>query len=77
MVETSGLIIFCHLGRAIRHRNDWASLLLLDRRYSTPSIRSKLPEWIGKKLVVNEAFGQTVKDLAAFNAQRRKQSLSS
>ena len=67
----------CNLGRAIRHRNDWASLLLLDRRYSTPSIRSKLPKWIGKKLVVNEAFGQTIKDLAAFNAQRRKRSLTS
>jgi chromosome transmission fidelity protein 1 len=49
----------------------------LDRRYSTPSIHSKLPKWIGKKLAVNETFGQTVKDLAAFNAQRRKQSLSS
>ncbi|KAJ3495249.1 hypothetical protein NMY22_g19964 [Coprinellus aureogranulatus] len=62
------------IGRAIRHRNDWASLLLLDRRYATPSIRNKLPKWIGRKLVVCEAFGQTVKDLAAFNAQRRKQS---
>lgn len=60
------------IGRAIRHRNDWASLLLLDRRYSNPSIRNKLPKWIGNKLMVSEAFGQTIKDLARFGAERRR-----
>ncbi|KAL8737705.1 MAG: hypothetical protein Q9181_001423 [Wetmoreana brouardii] len=34
------------IGRAIRHRNDFASILLLDRRYSTPRITDKLPGWI-------------------------------
>ncbi|KAJ2935178.1 hypothetical protein H1R20_g1973, partial [Candolleomyces eurysporus] len=65
------------IGRAIRHRNDWASLLLLDRRYANPSIRNKLPKWIRKELVVSEGFGQTIKDVAAFSSQRRKHATSS
>ncbi|RXW24469.1 hypothetical protein EST38_g1370 [Candolleomyces aberdarensis] len=65
------------IGRAIRHRNDWASLLLLDRRYANPSIRNKLPKWIRKELVVSEGFGQTIKDVAAFSSQRRKLATSS
>ncbi|KAJ7857745.1 helicase C-terminal domain-containing protein [Mycena leptocephala] len=35
------------IGRAIRHREDWASLILLDKRYGSASIRAKLPKWIG------------------------------
>ncbi|CAA7261430.1 unnamed protein product [Cyclocybe aegerita] len=59
------------IGRAIRHKNDWASLLLLDRRYGTPSIRNKLPKWIGSKVVITEGFGHTVKEMGAFFRSRR------
>ncbi|KAF5382526.1 hypothetical protein D9615_002808 [Tricholomella constricta] len=59
------------IGRAIRHRGDWASLILLDRRYASPSIRNKLPNWIGNGLTVTEGFGQTVKGLGAFYRNRR------
>lgn len=58
-------------GRAIRHRGDWASLLLVDRRYSTPSIRNKLPKWIGNKVVITEGFGQTVKEMGTFFRSKR------
>ncbi|KAL8943258.1 MAG: hypothetical protein Q9216_001169 [Gyalolechia sp. 2 TL-2023] len=34
------------IGRVIRHRKDFASILLLDRRYATPRISNKLPGWI-------------------------------
>ena len=34
------------IGRAIRHRNDYAAILLVDRRFATQRIRSKLPGWI-------------------------------
>ncbi|KAL8851070.1 MAG: hypothetical protein Q9221_003966 [Calogaya cf. arnoldii] len=34
------------IGRAIRHQNDFASILLLDRRYSMSRIAHKLPGWI-------------------------------
>lgn len=34
------------IGRAIRHRGDYAAIVLLDRRYTSDRIRSKLPGWI-------------------------------
>lgn len=39
------------IGRAIRHRNDFASIVLLDRRYRTPRIADKLPTWIKQGIV--------------------------
>ncbi|KAK4999112.1 ATP-dependent DNA helicase chl1 [Elasticomyces elasticus] len=38
------------IGRAVRHKGDWAALLLVDRRYSGERIISKLPAWIKKSL---------------------------
>ncbi|OJD29995.1 atp-dependent rna helicase chl1 [Diplodia corticola] len=34
------------VGRAIRHRGDYAAVLLVDRRYEGGSVRAKLPGWI-------------------------------
>lgn len=34
------------IGRAIRHQEDYAAIVLLDRRFGTERIRSKLPGWI-------------------------------
>lgn len=34
------------VGRAIRHRGDYAAILLVDRRYEGERIRRKLPGWI-------------------------------
>ena len=34
------------IGRAIRHRNDYAAIILMDRRYQTDRIHNKLPAWI-------------------------------
>ena len=39
------------IGRAIRHQNDFASIILLDGRYKTPRIADKLPGWIMQGLV--------------------------
>ncbi|KAE9405765.1 DNA repair helicase, partial [Gymnopus androsaceus JB14] len=62
------------IGRAIRHRNDWAALLLLDQRYSTHSVRDKLPKWLGgEKLVVPGSFGGVVKEMGGFFRERGKQ----
>ncbi|KAK4185645.1 ATP-dependent RNA helicase chl1 [Podospora australis] len=34
------------IGRAIRHRGDYAAIVLVDRRFGTERIKSKLPGWI-------------------------------
>lgn len=34
------------IGRAIRHRGDYAAIVLVDRRFATERIRGKLPGWI-------------------------------
>lgn len=46
------------VGRAIRHRHDFASILLLDRRYSRPSVQKALPGWICKEIKTCEKFGE-------------------
>ncbi|KAG8957316.1 ATP-dependent DNA helicase chl1 [Tulasnella sp. 419] len=61
------------IGRAIRHKGDWASLILVDSRYSSRRIRDKLPKWIGKDVVVTEKFGQVIKELAGFYRSKKPQ----
>ncbi|KAL4894341.1 ATP-dependent DNA helicase-like protein [Aspergillus ambiguus] len=38
------------IGRAIRHRNDYAAIVLIDRRYERPGIQGKLPAWIKQSM---------------------------
>lgn len=39
------------IGRAIRHREDYASIILIDKRYAGQRIQDKLPGWIKTGLV--------------------------
>ncbi|KAL4882341.1 helicase C-terminal domain-containing protein [Aspergillus karnatakaensis] len=41
------------IGRAIRHRNDYAAIVLIDQRYGRPNIQAKLPGWIKQSLEGN------------------------
>lgn len=57
------------IGRAIRHQQDYASILLLDRRYSTSRIANKLPGWIKQGFDESNfatSFPETVHGLQAF-----------
>ena len=45
------------LGRAIRHINDYSTIVLLDKRYARPSVQKKLPCWISTRLQTHAAFG--------------------
>lgn len=47
------------IGRAIRHANDYAAIVLLDRRYSTERIQGKLPAWIRSSIVPATVAGNT------------------
>uniref|UniRef100_A0A8C5ALP8 DEAD/H (Asp-Glu-Ala-Asp/His) box helicase 11 n=1 Tax=Gadus morhua TaxID=8049 RepID=A0A8C5ALP8_GADMO len=54
------------IGRAIRHRGDYSSIVLCDRRYSRPATVAKLPEWIRSRTQVHASFG------TAFAALRKR-----
>lgn len=57
------------IGRAIRHQKDFASIILLDRRYMTPRIADKLPGWIKQGLVQSKreaSFQDVVGSLQKF-----------
>lgn len=45
------------IGRSIRHSRDYASIVLIDKRYARTSVQRKLPEWIANQLKVCEKFG--------------------
>lgn len=60
------------IGRAIRHRNDYAAILMLDRRYSTARIQSKLPSWIRQSMIPTEhTTRRTVGEIASFFHRKR------
>ncbi|CAI5977586.1 unnamed protein product [Closterium sp. NIES-64] len=58
------------IGRAIRHRGDYAAILLVDARYAHADgkgIAGKLPSWIKAQLVVcNGSFGEVPRRLRQF-----------
>ncbi|XP_063976651.1 ATP-dependent DNA helicase DDX11 [Diachasmimorpha longicaudata] len=57
------------IGRAVRHINDYATVLLIDRRYTNKC--KALPGWIQKTLNISDEFSTTVGDVARFFAARK------
>lgn len=54
------------IGRAIRHQNDYATILLVDSRYCTVSLsnlKEKLPKWIGDSLRQESTTSGTMKQI--------------
>lgn len=52
------------IGRAVRHKNDYATVLLVDERYNRIGTKNSLPDWIKRSLQVanfQETFTQITK----------------
>ncbi|XP_045479917.1 ATP-dependent DNA helicase DDX11 [Harmonia axyridis] len=45
------------IGRAVRHKNDYAVVLLVDERYNRSSTKTALPGWIKRSLRANNSNG--------------------
>ncbi|XP_064011711.1 ATP-dependent DNA helicase DDX11 isoform X2 [Pogoniulus pusillus] len=58
------------IGRAIRHQKDFASILLLDHRYGSAAVLSKLPGWIRERTQVKATFGSAFAELRKFHRGR-------
>ena len=56
------------IGRAIRHQQDYAVIVLLDQRYGLERIRGKLPGWIRESVEEGErrGFGEVMRGTGAF-----------
>lgn len=62
------------VGRAIRHANDYAAIVLADFRYSTDArIASSLPQWLrrGSTKSDDKSFGGVTKRLTAFFNEKK------
>ncbi|XP_041357412.1 ATP-dependent DNA helicase DDX11-like [Gigantopelta aegis] len=60
------------IGRAIRHKDDYATILLLDRRYNRQNVGSKLPKWIGDHLIKLDKFGPAMANIAKFFSEKKE-----
>ncbi|KAH0609297.1 uncharacterized protein H6S33_012783 [Morchella sextelata] len=62
------------IGRAIRHREDYAVIILFDKRYITDRITSKLPGWIQNGLVRDRAdkpFSDVMANIGRFFREKK------
>uniref|UniRef100_A0A674BR86 ATP-dependent DNA helicase DDX11 n=1 Tax=Salmo trutta TaxID=8032 RepID=A0A674BR86_SALTR len=60
------------IGRAIRHREDYACIVLCDRRYSRPATLAKLPDWIRAHTHTHTSFGPAFAGLRRFFMEKKK-----
>ncbi|XP_074489242.1 ATP-dependent DNA helicase DDX11 [Sebastes fasciatus] len=60
------------IGRAIRHRGDYSSIVLCDRRYSRPATLSKLPTWIKTRTSTHTSFGPAFAALRKFFLEKKQ-----
>ena len=61
------------IGRAIRHKDDFAAIMLLDKRYKSEGIKEKLPGWIKESLVSDTgSFDASTGRLRTFFEEKSK-----
>ncbi|XP_075971830.1 ATP-dependent DNA helicase DDX11 [Anticarsia gemmatalis] len=60
------------IGRAVRHANDYACVLLVDDRYSRAQTISALPSFVQKSLKANCNFGMTIGSIAKFFGRHKE-----
>nr|XP_020467998.1 ATP-dependent DNA helicase DDX11-like [Monopterus albus] len=60
------------IGRAIRHRGDYSSIVLCDKRYSRPATLSKLPTWIRDRTNTYTTFGAFFSALRKFFLEKKQ-----
>ena len=59
------------IGRSIRHANDFAAILLLDRRFASDRVRGLLPAWIQSSAQTSD-FSSLASHLDAFFRKQRE-----
>lgn len=60
------------IGRAIRHKNDYAAIILIDERYGKRSVHNNLSNWIQTRFQVMEQFSGVNACLEKFFANKKE-----
>ncbi|XP_056334516.1 ATP-dependent DNA helicase DDX11 [Danio aesculapii] len=60
------------IGRAIRHRGDYACIVLCDHRYARTGTLQKLPEWIQSSTRTHATFGPAFASARRFFLEKRQ-----
>ncbi|XP_018974476.2 ATP-dependent DNA helicase DDX11 isoform X2 [Cyprinus carpio] len=60
------------IGRAIRHRGDYACIVLCDHRYARSGTLQKLPEWIRSSTHTHTTFGPAFASVRRFFLEKRQ-----
>jgi regulator of telomere elongation helicase 1 len=60
------------VGRAIRHRDDWGVILLLDSRYAERRTQNQMSRWVAENMKVYESYDKCVADFNKFMLMRRE-----
>lgn len=61
------------VGRAIRHKEDWGIIIMLDSRYQEKRIQSQLSGWVSQHLKVYESYEESLKKMNQFLDERKKE----
>jgi chromosome transmission fidelity protein 1 len=59
------------IGRAVRHKADWACILLVDSRWEGQRVRGKLAGWIRESVDGGTGFGDVVGKVGSFFRGKR------
>ena len=59
------------IGRAVRHRKDYASIVLLDRRYNRDRVRNKLPAFVRRDVQCVNKFNKLEEEVINFFQRKR------
>ena len=60
------------IGRSIWHAGDYASILLLDKRYRQERVIKQLPTWIQSSYSDGNTLGDVTDSLKAFYANKKR-----
>lgn len=63
------------IGRAIRHKNDYAVVYLVDKRFENPKIQEKLPSWIKEFIEKKYMFAEVISKTKTFFINMNKQNM--
>jgi chromosome transmission fidelity protein 1 len=54
------------VGRAIRHKNDYAAIILVDKRYEGARVKEKLPGWMKESIDERKSVNEVTEGLKVF-----------